>query len=69
MVTAASTPPILAMELGDPSSHCNGMWDLHFIALDSSGELTHIQTDKVSLRASIQPYKVALIPILSSDQP
>ena len=25
MVTAASTPPIFAMELGDPSSHCNLM--------------------------------------------
>lgn len=69
MVTAASTPPIFAMELGDPSSHCNGMWDLRFIALDSSGELIHIQTDKVSLRASIQPYKVALIPISSGGQP
>ena len=69
MVTAASTPPIFAIELGGPSSHCNGTWGLRFIALDSSGELTHVQTDKVSLRASIQSYKVALIPGLNSGQP
>ena len=69
MVTAASTPPIFAIELGDPSSHCNGTWDLCFIALDSSGELTHVQTEKVSLRASIQPYKVALIPGPNGGQP
>ena len=69
MVTAASTPPIFAIELGDPSSHCSSTWDLCFIAIDSSGELTHVQTEKISLRASIQPYKVALIPGPNGSQP